>query len=123
MFQARGAAGPHRVDEGVRRLDVAEGGVQRQAEADGVVQTRLQANRSGKNHVSDGTHHKQLGKRKLGQVCMKTQRVVAETIVPDAVSCFNSTLLTGRVHLGKYRYQKKCGKNMAFFEIEKDYQT
>lgn len=55
---------PYRVDEGVRGLEVAQGGVQRQAEADCVVQTRLKADRSGKNHVSDGTNHKQLEWRK-----------------------------------------------------------
>lgn len=48
----------YRVDEGVRGLDVAEGGVQRQAEADGVVQARLEANGSGKNHQPEGASRK-----------------------------------------------------------------
>lgn len=45
----------YRIDECVRGLDVTEGGVQRQTEADGVVQARLKANWSGKNHVPGGT--------------------------------------------------------------------
>lgn len=57
--QASCAAAPYRVDEGVRGLDVAEGRVQRQTEADCVVQARLKANWSGENHVSEGTNHKQ----------------------------------------------------------------
>lgn len=45
----------YRIDERVRRLDVTEGGVQRQAEADRVVQAGLKADWSGKNHVPEGT--------------------------------------------------------------------
>lgn len=47
----------YRINECVRGLDVTESRVQRQAEADGVVQTGLKANRSGKNHVSEGTNN------------------------------------------------------------------
>lgn len=49
---------PHRVDERVRRLDIAEGRVQWQTEADCVVQTRFKTNRSGKGRIPEWTEKK-----------------------------------------------------------------
>lgn len=46
---------PNRIDERVRVLDVADGGVERQAEADRVAQTFLEAHGIQQQHVPEKT--------------------------------------------------------------------